>query len=310
MTSTRPRDQATFLGSLVLLMIMAAVLWWLIGFLPWALGGFSWSTAAATAAGSSSDGLAGVRLPLPLVAAYLPSLLCCSVIGGVLAGVLPLAFPRVSKPAVLTAVMVVVSVTVVITLLTTRAVIHSHAGTNFAADDRVVGGLVGVVVAATAVGLVAGFAAYLHRGLVPLTAAVAAVAFPSWLSSFLNEGSYSTGLVRAVDRAGPIVAGLLLLAGLALSVRHSWWPLVGWPVAAAIAWVGPSVVIGAGYLSVNLRPSSGLPDTFSDMVRGSAEAFRDSLGPSFRTWWPLLVAFVLAIAWGVGQQAMRSREDR
>ena len=38
------------------------------------MSGFSWTTAESAPVGSSSEGLAGVRVTIPLVAAFLPSL--------------------------------------------------------------------------------------------------------------------------------------------------------------------------------------------------------------------------------------------
>src|SRR5690349_12010096 len=154
---------ARLLGALVLMVALSVVIFWVIGFLPWVLAGF---TLRVPEAHGSGEGLAGVRLAVPLVVGRLPELVASALLGGVLAGSVPIAFPRVPRllGLVVTGATVLASATVV--LVASRHSLELHASAQFAGTPRVIEGLVLAAVCATSLGLVLGLLATVRHGLV------------------------------------------------------------------------------------------------------------------------------------------------
>lgn len=299
-----------FLGAA--LAILVAVTTWLFGHLPWVVSGFSWPTTEAAPVGSSSEGLAGVRLTIPLVAAFLPSLIAFSTIGAVAAALLPMVFTIRSGqrvPALGVAVASVLVTTVVITLMARRTITDT-ASDAFAGDSRVLLGLVLVVGATTLVGAATGAAACLQVGLLPLAAALAAGQVRPWVEGFLVGRGLSADTVRNAEHTSNALVLLVLTVAFALSVRRTlWWALL-WPVAIALYWTAAPFRTATVYLAGQLRPSSGLPDTLPDILDGALEVFRVAYWEVPQAPWPWLVAVVLALAWHVIDRTRRRSRGR
>ncbi|HET6165555.1 MAG TPA: hypothetical protein VFE07_01895 [Marmoricola sp.] len=293
--SPRPRGLLAGLGLAILTVVVA----WLFGNLPWVVSGFSWPTTEAAPVGSSTEGLSGVRLTIPLVAAYLPSLIAFTAIGSVAAALLPLVLTtRAGRrlPAIAVVLAALVATTVLVVLVA-RSTIEAHAADAFAGDSRVLLGLVLVVLATAAVGALLGTLASIQVGFLPLAAAFAAGQVPVWLDGFLVDKGPGFGTARTLDHVGEVLVLLLLLVAFVLSVRRSpWWALL-WPVAIAMVWTATPFRIMTIQLAGRLRPSAGLPDTLGDVLQGGVDVFRASFWEAPQARWPWAVALVLALLW-------------
>jgi hypothetical protein len=304
------RAHAVLLG--IALALMTAATAWLLGHLPWVVSGFSWSTAESAPAGSSTEGLAGVRLAIPLVARFLPSLVAFTSIGAVAATLLPLVLTtRVSgrrRPAVAVSVVSLLVTAAVVTWLARRS-IEAHAPGAFAGDPRVLRGLVLVVAAATLVGGVLGAVASLQVGFLPVAVAVVVGQLRPWLEAFLVGHDHGPGALDAVDRAAEVLAAVLLSVAFVLSVRRRSpaWALT-WPVAVAIVWVATPFGVMTTHLAGQLRPAAGLPGSLPDILAGGLDVFRASLWEAPQPRWPWVVALLVAVTWVVVERGTaRSR---
>jgi hypothetical protein len=295
------------------LAVLAAVTTWLFGHLPWVLSGFSWPTTEAVPVGSSTEGLAGVRLTVPLVAAFLPSLIAFTAIGSVAAALLPLVLTTRSgrRRLAIAVVLASLAVTTVVVTLLARSTILREASDAFAGDTRVLRGLVLVVlVTATVAGLL-GTLASVQVGLLPLAAALAAGQLPVWVEGFLVGRSTDTGAVRAVETGVHWLVLVVMLVAFVLSVRRTAaWALL-WPLAIAVIWVATPFRIMTIQLASQLRPSSGLPGSLPDILQGAVGVFRASFWEAPQTVWPWVAALLAALVWlAVEQGVRRGRRQR
>jgi hypothetical protein len=96
-----------------------------------------------------------------------------------------------------------------------------------------------------------------------------------------------------------------LAVAFVLSVRRSAGWMLLWPVAVAIYWTSTPFRVMTTWLAPQLRPSSGLPDTLPDLLRGGLEAFRASFWEAPQAYWPWLLAAVVAVAWFAVEQGVR-----
>ncbi|WP_310961433.1 hypothetical protein [Nocardioides terrisoli] len=290
---------------------LAVLAWWPLGFLPWFSAGLDWPTTIAAPVGSSSEGLAGLRMPLPLIAVYLPALVCCAVVGGTIAGLLPILVLQIHlpRPAAILEVWLVVAVTVVVTLALSTELIRQHAPTSFAADTRVLVGLTAAVVAGTLLGLVVGSLSVHWHGLASLAAALVAGAAPTWVRAFLYDGSHAPAVRSWADALTGVLVALVLSSGLVVSVHRSrrWAGL--WPVALLVLWCAGPAVAALTYLTAVLRPSSGLPDSLPGHLAAARQVFGQAFTQTHPQLWPMVVAFGLGLAW-LALGALRGRQER
>lgn len=312
-TSSQQRltGRAVVLG--LALGVVVAASSWLLGHLPWVLAGFSWSTTDAAPVGSSSEGLAGVRLTIPLVAAFLPSLVAFTVIGAVAATLVPLVLTTRAAghrvPAVVVSLVALVLTMSVVTLMA-RSSIEAHAADAFAGDPRVLRGLVLVVAGTTVLGAVLGALASLQIGFLPLAAAVVAGQLPVWVGGFLVDHDHGPDALRTAEQVTDWLVFATLAVAFVLSVRRSaaWTTL--WPVAIAILWVATPFRIMTVQLAGQLRPSSGLPDTLPDILQGGLDVFRASFWDAPQTRWPWLLALAVGLVWLVVERIVLATRNR
>lgn len=278
----------------VTLAVLSSVVVWIVGHLGWVLSGFSWATTEAVPVGSSSAGLEGLRITLPLVAAFLPELVGGCLLGSAAAGLLPLAFPHLPRAVAVFVAVGAAAITMVVVTTTARSRIEDGAPGAFASDQRVLDGLVVVVAATTLLGLLLGSLAAVRPGLLPVPLSVVAASVPLWVGGLVRDGALLG--YAAAERVADVLVLLLMAAAFVLSVRrHAGWAVV-WPVALVVLFAGAPVRIALVQLAGMLRPSAGLPGSLGPILEAALDTFQAAWWDAPRTWWPVLAALVLGVA--------------
>jgi hypothetical protein len=260
---------------------IAALAWWLVGFLPWLLNGAGHEVLAARGAGF---------LALPLLSGGVSQLVIGAGGGGVVAGLVAGlgAGTRVVRAGACAAG---VAIALLVTLLQTR-----NGLSGSAVDSRVTSGLTVVVVVTAIVGLGLGLLCLIGRVGLGLAVGAAAGATPFWVMSVFNAfevDSTRDGLEvahRVSEWAGAVVLAVALIcAGLQPAVRSAAW--VG---IVLLAWlIGPTIT-AAGYMEVFLRPGMGLPDMWGDPLSAAADVWRMAASLDARSLTPWITAIVVA----------------
>ncbi|MGY1814169.1 hypothetical protein [Blastococcus sp. SYSU D00820] len=265
-----------------LLLPLAALAWWAVGFLPWLVAGL-----AGTAGGTWAA--------LPLRTASLTQLVIGALLGGLVAGLLCLMAEPGRRGLAVLATGGGVGLAVLVTVVQSVTALDGAGG--FDSDGRVVSGLaVGtVLLALTGWGLGAVSAAG-PAGAAPALAVLSAV-LPGWTWSLFLGAGYAAGvgattwidlLTRWLGAA--VLAVSLLLAGARPLSRLAWWPLL-----VLLAWsVGP-LLTAIGYLQPLLRSGAGLPNSLLDSLAGAAQVFGLAYSPANRDLLPWVVAVVVAL---------------
>ncbi|MFL6062067.1 MAG: hypothetical protein ACJ72E_12610 [Marmoricola sp.] len=286
----------------VALVVMAVLCTWVLGHLPWVMDGFR--TNRDSTVGGSAEGLADVRLAIPLVAGRITELVAFTAIGAIVAMLLPLVFPDLPRSlAVVTCGLTVAATTLVITFAS-RSGISSHATDAFAGDQRVLDGLVTGVLLTALGAAVLGSLASAQIGFLPLATAVLVSQLPVWLGALLDDRS-------AADAAYRVLAVVMLTAAFVLSVRRALGWIVLWPVALLVVWTAAPLRIATGRLEDRLRPASGVNGAnLSDVFADAREVFRASYWHAQQVWWPGVLAVVLALAWVLVQRRRGDRAPR
>ena len=284
-------------GWVLVLLVLAAVAWWAIGFLPWIASGLTWATYDGGPVGSSVEGLSKVRLPVPLAALWLSFLVSASLVGGTAAGVAPILFPRLHRGIGVFAAWFATAVTVPVVLWRTASKIHREAPAEFASDERVLLGLGIIVVLATGAAMVLGSIASNWHSFASVPAALVAGAMPTWVHAF--------GGASVVDVLGRVALVVVLVAGLAASTHRTLKAVLLWPVAFAIAFLAAPAFTALAYLAGLLRPSAGLPGSLPELVGSSRQVFGEAVRQRNDTWTPLVVALALGLLWLVAEAVRR-----
>jgi hypothetical protein len=261
---------------------IAALTWWIGGFLPWLLND----------AGHEVLGASGVALlALPLVAGNLSGLVLGAGLGGVLAG-LTTRLGSGSRAVRAGACAGGVAIALLATLLQSRSGLSGSTGR---VDERITNGLTVVVVIMTIVGLGLGLLSLTGRIGLGLALAAAAGATPMWVMSVLNARQLddtASGLRAAVDISQWAGAVLLAVALVAVGLRQA-RQVVAWPGAVLLAWfIGPTIT-AAGYMDVFVRPG-GLPGRWADHLSAAMDVWRMAASPHARSLTPWIVAIVIA----------------
>lgn len=293
----------------VMLAVLAGVAWWLIGFLPWVTAGFTWPSNEGESLGIAGAGLLGVRLPLPLVAPFLPVLVSCALIGGVVAGLTPIAFTQLPRWLGVVVVWLAVGGTLLATTYVTLQVVRAQSGADFASDKRVLAGLALSCLIATLVGLLSGTISVLRHGFTAIAGAFAAGAVPVWLGAFLIGQPHSTQTYHSYTIFSQAALGVVLLAGLVVSIHRTTLSALWWPFAGAIVWCAGPAVVALTYFAAQLRPVSGLSSGLSRQLDATRQVFVHELLHSHPAIWPIAGAFAIALVWLVRQGSRRERYD-
>ena len=279
------------------LVVLAVLCTWILGNLPWVLDGFRLPSDRAVP-GSAADGLAEVRLAIPLVTARITALVAFTTLGAVVATLLPLAFTDLPRGLAVVSAGLTVAATGLTVTFASRSGISSHAADAFAGDQRVLDGLVAGVLLVALAAAVLGSLGAAQIGLLPLPVAVVVGQLPVWLGQLLD--------VRGDGILYQLSALVLLCAAFMISVRRSWGWVVLWPVALALVWTAAPLRITTAYLQDRLRPASGVNErNLDELYADAARLFRATYWHTHQVWWPGVAAAVLALA-GVLVQRRRT----
>jgi hypothetical protein len=262
---------------------IAAVVWWVVGFLPWLLNGAGHDVLDARGVGP---------LALPLLSGSVGYLVLWAGVGGVLAG---LAARLGAGGAALRAgaCLAGVSLALLVTLVQTR---NGLSGT--ALDDRITNGLTVVVVLSAFAGL--GLGLLILVGRIGLGFAVGALAgaAPSWVMSVFNAFAVDStaGGVHLAHRVSEwsgavVLAVALICVGLQPAVRA-----VASVGIVVLAWFIDPTITAAGYMEVFLRPGMGLPDMWGDHLSATADVWRMAASLDARSLTPWITAIIVATA--------------
>lgn len=287
----------------IALIPLAAVVWWVVGFLPWIVDGMGWQL-------SDGNHFLGAAHPmLPMMTGNVGRLLVGGLVGGLAAGALVWC-GRGGALARVGAVSAGAVLALLVTVIQSRSTLSGSFPDSFVTDSWVLGGLGLVVVLATVAGSAFGVLSLAGRPGLGFTLAIVAGAGPPWLVDL-----FATWGVDAQSRLGVmprltqwVGAALLALALIVLGARPA-MRLLAWPFAVLCAWlIGPTVT-AAVYLGSTLRPGAGLPDTLPDHLSAAMQVWRAAISPEMRPLTPWIVALIAAVAvvfWGA---ATRSRSS-
>jgi len=267
---------------------IAAVTWWLAGFLPWLLNGPGRDEL-------TERGVGFVLLP-PLMSGGVSQLVLGAGVGGVVAGLTAMRNDgsRVLRAAACSAG---VAVALLVTLLQTR---NGVSGT--VVDSRITNGLTIVVVVTAIVGLGLGLLSLLGRVGLGLAIGALAGATPIWVMSVFNAFQLddTAGRLQVAHRVSEwsgavVLAVALLCVGLVPAVRS-----VAWVGVVLLAWlIGPTIT-AAGYMEVFLRPGTGLQELWGDQLSATADVWRMAASLDARSLAPWITPIIAAAAAAIG----------
>lgn len=275
----------------VALVPLAALVWWVGGYLPWLVSGLQ-----------SGQGVEdrSLRLALPLTTSTLSLLVLGALVGGTLAGCLSLAGRSGRRRVDSAATLAGVAVAVVLSAGQAASSLRSALPGDFDADSRVLAGLFFGVGLAALVGWGVGSCAALGPPGAGLALAVLAGAFPHWLSSLVSAAAPGT----ASGEVGRWIGLAMLAAALAVVGGRPINRLFWWPVVVAAAWFTGPVLTAVGYLEPSLRAGRGLDAQRAvDAVAGAVDVFGHAASIDLRPVWP----WVLAVAVGAVAAVLNDR---
>lgn len=260
---------------------IAAVLWWVVGFLPWLLNGPGREVLEA-------NGVGFLALP-PLSSGSVSQLVLGAGFGGVLAG-LAAVFGAGSRALRAAACSAGVVLAFLVTLVQTRN------GGSAAFDSRIAGGLTLVVVGTAIAGLGLGLLSLTGRIGLGLAIGTAAGAVPIWVMSVFNAfevDSTADGVQvahRVSEWSGAVVLAVALVCvGVLPAIRAAAW--IG---VVLVAWfIGPTIT-AAAYMEVFLRPGMGLPDMWGDQLSATWDVWQMAASLDARSLTPWIVPIVVA----------------
>lgn len=272
---------------------LAALAWWVVGFLPWLLDGATLDVPAEIRVSAAA---------LPLFAGNLSTLVLGAGLGGLAAG-LTTRLVTGSHVVRAAACAAGVALALVVTLLQSRSGITGDIN-----DSRVTNGLTIIAIVVTVAGLGVGLLCLTGRVGLGLSLAAVAGAAPVWLMKVLAAlGVSSMGAVQNADElsrwvGAAVLAAALVIIGLRLPVRAMVW--IG---AILLAWCISPTITAAGYAEVFIRP--GLGGFWGDHLSATMDVWQQALSVDMRPLTPWITAIVVAAAMSLWL-ASRSRQPR
>lgn len=271
---------------------LAAVAWWVFGYLPWLVGGMSSSSSVSGRAGG--PGVGGARLAVPLTSSLTWPLVFGALAGGVVAGMLGLAarpgHRRRTTMATLTGVGLAVAVAVGQAVVAARGLRD-----ELSAGPRVVAGLCLVVAFMALVGWALGACATLGRPGAGIALAVLAEVTPQWLPGLLTQ-MFGTSPIGPLGTRGTIMVWLssaMLAIALAVIGVRPLSRLIWWPVALFVAWTVTPVLTSVAYLEPLIGPGTGFFRFLSDTIQKTVQVLNSSAALGVRPLAPWVVAITI-----------------
>lgn len=259
---------------------LAALAWWVVGFLPWLLDG-------ATLDAPPENEVSIVALPL--FAGGLSTLVLGAGVGGLAAGLTCRLF---SGRSVVRAAMCAAGVAIALVV----ALFQSRNGiTDEVSDDRVVNGMTIIVIVMTVAGVGVGLLCLTGRVGLGVALAAVAGAVPVWLMKVFSAlGVSSMGAVQNADElsrwvGAAVLAAALVVIGLRPTVRA-----LAWIGAVLLAWCIAPTITAAGYAEVFIRP--GLGGFWSDHFSATMDVWQQAVSLDMRPLTPWVVAVAVAAA--------------
>jgi hypothetical protein len=263
---------------------LAALTWWVVGFLPWLLND----------AGHDIIGADGIStLAVPLFAGSVSALVLGGGLGGVAAGLTTLlcAGSRAVRAAACASG---VAIALLVSLLQSRRGLSGVEGVGI--DERVTNGLTVVTVLMTVVGVSLGLLCLLGRLGLGFALAAGAGAAPVWVMSVFNAlrpDDSRAGLQGAHEVSAWIGAVVLAAALVAVGLRPA-ERIIAWLGVVLLAWIVSPTITAAAYMEAFLRPGMGLPDMWGDHLSATMDVWRMSASPEARSVTSWIVAIVVA----------------
>ena len=269
---------------------VAALTWWVVGFLPWILDGLRVSPFSGSPV-----------LAVPLFAGNLSAMVLGGGLGGLAAGLVAL-LGRGGRWRRAGAVTLGVVIAATVTLLQSALTLRDPSPSNMSAADRVLVGLVVVAIVSTIVGLGWGLVALGGRVGLGLALAGVAGAVPWWLTAVLA----AVGADRSVqDLYGStdvsqwigvtVLAAALVVIGVRPVARTLWWLL-----AVALAWVVGPTITASTYMEQLLRPGTKPSDVFGESFDLAWQVWRMAASVERRPLTPWIVAIAVAAVVSIG----------
>jgi hypothetical protein len=261
---------------------LAALTWWVVGFLPWLVN--DTGREVLDARGIST-------LTLPLVGGGVGALVLGAGLGGVAAGLTAClgAGSRIQRAGASAAG---VALALFGTLLQSRSAVSGVAGV----DGRLINGLTAIVVLTALVGLGLGLLGVTGRVGLGFAVGAAAGAIPMWVMNVCNalELDTTAGRVELAhgisEWAGVVaLAVALVLVGLQPTARAAAWPAI-----VLMAWFIEPTITAAGYLDAFLRPGMRFPEMWGDHLSATLDVWQMAASPKLRSLTQWIVAIIVA----------------
>lgn len=266
---------------------LAAAVWWLVGFLPWILGGLGHDRYKATTIGLSAA---------PLSSASLGDLVLYSGVGGVVAG-LTVLLGRGDRALLAAACAASGAV------LAALVVLGQSRSAFGESDERLLNGLTLIGLLAALVGVGVGVLAATGRVGTGIALATLAGAAPIWVSRMIDARATEQHHLDWVGAA--VLTAALVVIGLRPLTRVGWWP-----VAVVAAWFVAPLVTATSYFGGMLRTGVDQPGVLGENISASLDVLRMSASIDLRPLTPWIVAIVLAVGILWAHEVSTTRSDR
>jgi hypothetical protein len=272
---------------------LAAVAWWVFGYLPWLVGGMSGSSSVSVRAGG--PGVGGARLVVPLTSSLTWPLVFGALVGGVVAGMLGLlARPGHRRR---TTMATLIGVGLAVTVAVGQAVVAATGGllNELSSGPRVLAGLCVVVAFMALVGWALGACATLGRPGAGIALAVLAEVTPQWLPGVLTQ-MFGTSPIGPLGTRGTIMvwlSSMMLAIALAVIGVRPLSRLIWWPVALFVAWTVTPVLTSVAYLEPQIGPGTGFFRFLSDTIHETVQVLNSSAALGVKPLAPWVVAITI-----------------
>lgn len=234
-----PISDARIRRRTLLVLLIAAVAWWPIAFLPWLLDGLPDGSDVPESIGPTA---------VPLYGELLPTLYRGALVGGLLGGMAGLLLRSRPSRAVL-ATLGGVGLAATLTLAQSASAISVGANDTYLGEGVLVSGLFLFAIAVTLIGWAFAAVGIRGNGALGIAVAVLSGVLPSLCVALVFR--FDHGL----EDAGRWLSPLVLAIGLVLIGFHPYYRILLWPLAIAVAWLVGSTTTAVYYFSGCLRPN-------------------------------------------------------